>query len=70
MPPKRTRKVESDDEGSAAEEVKTVTKKPSSKTAAASASASTAPTAGKQIDAEGNTYFEVSTIYCNSLLCI
>lgn len=56
MPPKRTRKVESEDEASAAEETEVLTKEP------ASGSAAAAPVPGKQTDGEGNTYFEVSVL--------
>jgi hypothetical protein len=60
MPSKRTRRVESGDEASEAEEaeVHSNNKKPPS------SSRIIVPVPDKQIDAEGNTYFEVSVLEC------
>ncbi|KAF8604005.1 PC4-domain-containing protein [Ceratobasidium sp. AG-I] len=57
MPPKRARKIESEDEGSEIEEAEVSADKPSSKSATTS---TFVPTLDKQTDAEGNTYFEIS----------
>lgn len=63
MPSKRSRKVDSEDEASEVEKDEVVTEKSSAKSAAA-----TAPTPDKQIDAEGNAYFEVRMTDLNLIL--